>query len=266
MNKKKFLIITLCIIVIAVAIIAGVILLAEDDSNPTSNSTNKKNTSRTSWKVVSEVKQNEKTIVKIALEGYYIDKELIEVFESYGKEDCIMWFFQTEEDAKTLESYNFAELKKENGEYKIHRYGEETEEEKAERLEREKQEEAEKKAQEEAEFKASCSTYTYKEMARNPETFEGTNVKLTGEVIQAMYDKYSVTLRVNITKTGNYSTYYTDTIYVTYSPEAGESKILEDDIITLWGTSQGDKTYTSTMGAQITIPHIKAKYITIEEE
>lgn len=266
MNKKRFLIITMCIIAIAAAIITGVILLAEDDSNPTSNFTNKKKTSRTDWEVISEVKQGEETIVKVHLTGYYIDKQLIEVFEAYGKEDCIMWFFTTAEDAKTLDSYNFAELKKENGEYKIHRYGEETEEEKAARLAREKEEAAAKKAKEEEEFKASCSTYTYKEMARNPETFEGTNVKVTGEVIQAMYDTYSVTLRVNITKTGTYSTYYTDTIYVTYNPEAGESKILEDDIITLWGTSQGDKTYTSTMGAQITIPHIKAKYITIEEE
>lgn len=266
MNKKKFLIITLCIIAIAVAIITGVILLAEDDSNPTSNSTNKKKTSRSDYSIVSEIEKDNKKIVKVALVGYYINKELQEVFDAYGKDDCIMWFYKSVEDANTLESYNVAEVKKENGEYKIHRYGEETEEEKAARLAREKEEVVAKKAKEKEEFKASCSTYTYKEMARNPETFEGTNVKLTGEVIQAMYDTYSVTLRVNITKTGTYSTYYTDTIYVTYSPEAGESKILEDDIITIWGTSQGDKTYTSTMGAQITIPHIKAKYITIEEE
>ena len=100
-------------------------------------------------------------------------------------------------------------------------------------------------------------------MARNPDNFKGTNVKVTGEVIQALYGYGSVSLRVNITKEGNYTTYYTDTIYVTYTPEEGEDKILEDDIITIYGTSDGEYTYTSTIGASVTLPYIKGKYIEI---
>lgn len=126
--------------------------------------------------------------------------------------------------------------------------------------------EAEKKAQaeqEEKDFKASCKTYTYEQMARNPDKFKGTNVKLTGEVVQALYDSNSVDLRVNITKKGNYSTYYVDTVYIVYYPEAEEDKILEDDIITIYGTSQGDYTYTSTIGSRITLPLVYGKYITI---
>lgn len=126
-----------------------------------------------------------------------------------------------------------------------------------------KEAEEKAKAEEEQNFKASCNTYTFEQMARNPDNFKGTNVKLTGEVIQALYGTNSVDLRVNITKKGNYSTYYTDTIYVTYKTAPGEDKILEDDIITIYGTSMGDYSYTSTMGAKITLPLISAKYITI---
>lgn len=126
-------------------------------------------------------------------------------------------------------------------------------------------EEEAKKEQEEADFKASCQTYTFEQMARNPDNFKGTNVKVTGEVIQALYSNGSVDLRVNITKEGIYSTYYTDTIYVVYYPEAGEDKILEDDIITIYGTSQGEYTYTSAIGTQVTLPLIQAKYIELNK-
>lgn len=120
----------------------------------------------------------------------------------------------------------------------------------------------EQQKQEEKDFKANCKTYTYEQMARNPDKFKGTNVKITGEVIQALYNSNSVDLRVNITKKGTYSTYYTDTVYIVYYPEIGEDKILEDDIITIYGTSQGDYTYTSTIGSRITLPLIYGKYVT----
>lgn len=133
------------------------------------------------------------------------------------------------------------------------------------RAEEKAKKEAEEKSQKEAEeksFKDSCKTYTFEQMARNPENFKGTNVKLTGEVIQAMYDTNSVNLRVNITKKGSYSPYYTDTIYVTYNTTAGEDKILKDDIISIYGTSMGDCSYKTVLGSEVTLPLISAKYIT----
>ena len=140
-------------------------------------------------------------------------------------------------------------------------YNQKLEEEKARR-----KEEQERKAEEEKQaFIASCQSYTFEQMARNPDNFKGTNVKTTGKVVQALYGTNTVDLRVNITKKGSYSTYYTDTIYVTYTTNAGEDKILEDDIITIYGISQGDYSYTSTMGSRITLPFVSAKYITIEK-
>jgi len=136
-------------------------------------------------------------------------------------------------------------------------------------LKQEKQKkEAEQKVKEEQEkqaFISGCQTYTFEQMARNPDNFKGTNVKLTGEVVQVMEGTYSNSLRINITKKGTYSTYYTDTIYVTYTPKAGEDKILEDDIITIYGTAQGDYSYTSTLGATITLPYVNAKYIVLQK-
>lgn len=120
--------------------------------------------------------------------------------------------------------------------------------------------EKENKEKEEKEFKENCKSYTFEQIARNPNNFKGTKVKLTGKVIQVMSDKNSTNLRVNITKN---NLYYTDTIYVVYNPTENEDKILENDIITVYGTSQGDCSYTTVLGSTVTLPNIKAEYITI---
>lgn len=113
-----------------------------------------------------------------------------------------------------------------------------------------------------AEFVSTCQTYSYEEIARNPDTYLGKPAKLQGEVIQSMPEGDSYTLRVNITP-GQY--YWSDTILVTYTKQdAGESNILEDDIVTMYGTLMGTYTYESVMGASITVPLLVAKYIDIQ--
>jgi hypothetical protein len=133
--------------------------------------------------------------------------------------------------------------------------------------EKEKKEKEEKirKEKEEQEFKASCKMFTFEQIARNPDKFKGTNVKIIGEVVQVLYGSNSVDLRVNITKKGSYSTYYTDTVYVTYYTKPNEDKILDNDIITIYGTAQGDCSYTSIMGAKVTLPKIDANFIEINK-
>ena len=270
--NKKYLIVA--VILVLVLLLLLFILSRGNVRTKKVNSDNKVE----KYKYFSELIYDDTKIIKLIADENITDGEMEKIYDKYNKqnENCKIWIYKTEEDATNLESYNVAEIKKENNQYKIHRYGEETEEERAIRLEQEriaKEEEEKRKAEEErarkekeeADFKANCSTYTYKEMARNPDSFKGTNVKLTGEVIQAIYGDISTELRVNITKEGTYSTWYTDTIYVIYYPEEGEGKILEDDIITLWGTSQGDISYVSTIGATITLPCVYAKYVTINE-
>ena len=107
-------------------------------------------------------------------------------------------------------------------------------------------------------YKEQCVWYTYETIARDPDLYEGTYGKYTGEVIQVLESGSYVELRVNITE-GKYS--YSDTIYVTYTMKDGESRILEDDIITIYGVNEGLYSYTSIFGATVTLPLVKAEYI-----
>ena len=84
------------------------------------------------------------------------------------------------------------------------------------------------------------------------------NVKLTGEVIQVLQDGDEYTLRVNVTNTGYY---WTDTIMAYYVAQPGEKRILEDDVITLYGPMHGLYSYESVLGATITVPLMEAYYI-----
>lgn len=110
----------------------------------------------------------------------------------------------------------------------------------------------------EAEFKGSCAQYTYEEVFRNPDNYKGKNAVFRGEVIQVLEEDGEYTLRVNVTE-GRYI--WEDTILVSYTAEPGASRILEDDIVTLYGTMKGVYTYESVMGADITVPLMLAEYI-----
>lgn len=101
-------------------------------------------------------------------------------------------------------------------------------------------------------FKASCTSYPYEELARNPDSYFGQNIVFRGEVIQVLEDTGGVTMRVNVTE-GNYGI-WDDTVMAYYSYDEGESRILEDDIITMYGTFGGLYTYESVLGASITVP------------
>lgn len=110
-----------------------------------------------------------------------------------------------------------------------------------------------------AQYKSSCTALTYEQVARDPDAYEGTKAVFTGEVIQVMQDGTYYTLRVNVTPASWGG--YTDTIMVGYDASAGDSRILEDDVITFYGTMAGLYSYESVMGAEITVPLMFAEYI-----
>ena len=104
--------------------------------------------------------------------------------------------------------------------------------------------------------------YTYDEIARNPSNYFFEKLKFKGEVIQVMEDGDEYILRVNVTK-GNY--YWDDTILVYYTKKySSEPRILEDDIIMLYGYGFDTVTYETVMGASVTIPAVMAEYIDIQ--
>lgn len=110
----------------------------------------------------------------------------------------------------------------------------------------------------EVQYKASCVAYDYETIARDPDEYISTYGKYTGEIIQVLEDGNDVQLRVNITREP-YG--YSDTIFVTYTLKDGESRLLEDDIITIYGMNMGTISYESIFGATITLPCVYAEYI-----
>ena len=175
-----------------------------------------------------------------------------------------------EQENKTLETSN-KELKTENTQLEIKNkqlegkveeaspwFEMKEEERKAEeeRLAKEKaeKEEAERKAKEEAEAKEKQgfdTGITYNQLARTPDDYMGKKCKFKGEVIQVMEDSDLVVMRLAVN--GNYD----NILFLTATEDIlSEGRILENDYITVYGTSTGIYTYTSTMGASISIPSI----------
>ena len=112
-----------------------------------------------------------------------------------------------------------------------------------------------------ADYLLNCADYTYKEIARNPGNYSGKYAHFRGEIIQSVEEGNSYTFRVNVTRV---SYGYTDTILVTYTKkQASESRILEGDIVDIYGTLDGTRTYETVMGNEVTIPMLLAEYINI---
>lgn len=105
---------------------------------------------------------------------------------------------------------------------------------------------------------AACETVVYSDVERNPQNFEGKNIVISGTVIQVSEGWFnSVTLRIE-TDSGIW--------YATYTRDSSESRILENDNITAYGECTGVETYTTLLGANMTIPSMKIKYYDIIEK
>lgn len=114
-------------------------------------------------------------------------------------------------------------------------------------------------------YKEQCTAYKYKAIARNPNDYEGKLAKFTGQVVQVEETEDGNVLRVDVTK-DEYGI-WNDTIYVEYTPKSnGESRILENDVVTMYGELDGIKSYTTVLGGKVSIPYLKAQYIDISSE
>ena len=112
-----------------------------------------------------------------------------------------------------------------------------------------------------ASLKSEAKTIPYKDLARTPDTYMGAKVKYTGKVIQVQEDGSAVGLRVNVTK-GEYGL-YDNTMFVAYDKGVISGRVLEDDIVSLWGTSTGLLTYKTVMGAELSIPQVLAQIVEV---
>lgn len=105
-------------------------------------------------------------------------------------------------------------------------------------------------------FKNACADLAYEELARNADSHKGEKVKYTGRIVQVSNGSNGL-VNLRVATSGNYD----DIILVEYEYKDGQSKFLEDDTVTVYGTIYGDYTYESVMGAHITVPLVLASYI-----
>ncbi len=100
--------------------------------------------------------------------------------------------------------------------------------------------------------------YTYDQLARTPEAYRGVKVKYSGEVVQAMEEGSDGALRVAINSN------YDQIIYVYYDTTTLDFRVLDDDMVTVYGTAQGVYSYSSVGAGQITIPFIEADIVELQ--
>lgn len=114
----------------------------------------------------------------------------------------------------------------------------------------------------EIEYKSACSTYDYQAIFRDSEKFKGEKATFTGEATQVLVEGTEVNIRMSVTKSDLFGTdYYEDVVFVIYEMSEGESRILNNDIITVYGELNGVLTYESIMGENISVPRLDVKYI-----
>ncbi|OHX33158.1 hypothetical protein [Bacillus mycoides] len=116
---------------------------------------------------------------------------------------------------------------------------------------------AEKAAKEEEERIGYETGITYDQLARTPDDFKGKKAKFTGKVLQVMEGQGETQLRVAVS--GNYD----KVLYVAYKSDIINSRVLENDNVTIKGKSAGIYTYKSTMGGEISIPAMLVEKIDI---
>ena len=111
-------------------------------------------------------------------------------------------------------------------------------------------------------YKKACETFPYTEISRNPELYRGKLAQYTGQVVQVMENYGTTMIRMNVNE--DEFGIWNDTIYAEIKYDnSSNGRILENDIITVYGEMNGIKTYTSVMGYEVSIPFLNAQYVTI---
>ena len=115
-------------------------------------------------------------------------------------------------------------------------------------------EEIKKKAELEASKAEYSADYSYDQLARNPDSYVGNKMKFSGKVLQAETGDVSyMRLAIN-------DDYHT-VLFVTYGKDVIDFRLLDDDRLTVYGTSNGVYSYESVGSGTITIPWITADII-----
>ena len=105
------------------------------------------------------------------------------------------------------------------------------------------------------------SDYSYNTIARDSESYKDTKVKFRGKVLQEGSFGIDGMNYIRFAVDSNYDT----VLFVTYTTDQVTGRILEDDILTIYGTVLGDYSYETVMGATITLPWVLSQMIDTSE-
>ncbi|MBO4688007.1 MAG: hypothetical protein J5636_05790 [Clostridiales bacterium] len=106
-------------------------------------------------------------------------------------------------------------------------------------------------------LKDNCQSGMYDAISRDPNAHKGDYVKFTCTIVQVCSEAKSSKYYSEYRGATNGS--YEDVAYL-YIDNYGESRILEDDKITVYGVSDGLLTYETVLGSTVTIPKIIVLY------
>lgn len=100
---------------------------------------------------------------------------------------------------------------------------------------------------------ASATSIDYRSLYKGANTLNGKFFKITGEIVQVIGDDFC---HINMTKTGDYYTYYTDRIQISIIGTPSEI-LMEGDIISFTGESLGNYSYETALGSENTVPFLR---------
>lgn len=120
----------------------------------------------------------------------------------------------------------------------------------------------------EDDYKAECQTVDYKELCRYPEKYEGTKIVVKVKVSQIIDANFSGSEKAWRTYTDNSGYgFYADDEYYMLDKRGGDAvKILDDDIITVYGEFTGLEKITRALTSTTDeLPRIEVKYADLVE-
>lgn len=121
----------------------------------------------------------------------------------------------------------------------------------------------------EDDYKAECQTVDYKELCRYPEKYEGTKIVVKVKVSQIIDANFSGSEKAWRTYTDNsgYGFYADDEYYMLDKRGDDAVKILDDDIITVYGEFTGLEKITRALTSTTDeLPRIEVKYADLVDE
>lgn len=107
----------------------------------------------------------------------------------------------------------------------------------------------------EDDFKAQCQAYNAEDILRNPDQYKSGYCKLSGTVSQTIDGAFGLYTSI-IVKDASGQQW--DCFYIF---KDGETRVLEGDSVTFYGTLNGTSKATSVLGKQMTLPSLDVKYL-----